>query len=97
VGLAGEADLIKGYRAEPEKERLLASALGRLSFINSRRWIRFIQTILPRIQLGKGILPHPLSAVDRTMLSMFYYTVFGKGLDDLGNRFPSIEAAHIPL
>lgn len=27
------------------------------------------------------------------MLSMFYYTVFGKGLADLGNRFPSIEAA----
>ena len=27
------------------------------------------------------------------MLSMFYYTVFGKGLDDPGNRFPSIEEA----
>ena len=27
------------------------------------------------------------------MLAMFYYTVFGKGLADLGNRFPSIEAA----
>ncbi|MDR3599510.1 MAG: DUF3427 domain-containing protein [Desulfosporosinus sp.] len=93
VGLAGEADLIKGYRVEPEKERLLASALGRLSFINSRRWIRFLQTILPQIQSGKGTLLHPLSAVDRTMLSMFYYTVFGKGLADLGNRFPSIEAA----
>ena len=24
---------------------------------------------------------------------MFYYTLFGKGLEDLGNRFPSIEAA----
>ena len=42
---------------------------------------------------GKGILPHTLSAVDRTMLPMFYYTVFGKGLDDLGNCFSSIEAA----
>jgi len=40
VGLAGEADLIKGYRVEPEKERLLAPALGRLSFINSRRSYR---------------------------------------------------------
>ncbi|WP_206752200.1 hypothetical protein [Desulfosporosinus fructosivorans] len=27
------------------------------------------------------------------MLTMFYYTVFGKGLDDLGNLFPSVEVA----
>jgi len=27
------------------------------------------------------------------MLSMFYYTVWGKGLDDLGKRFDSIEEA----
>ncbi|MHB8127151.1 MAG: DUF3427 domain-containing protein [Desulfitobacteriaceae bacterium] len=93
VGLAAQAGLLKGYRSDQERERLLASALGRLSFVNSRRWIRFLQTILPQIQLSKGILAHPLPAVERTMLSMFYYTVFGKGLDDLGNRFPSIEEA----
>ena len=93
VGLAGEADLIRDFRVDPERERLLASALGRLSFINSRRWIRFLQTILPQIQLSKGRLACPLPAVERTMLAMFYYTVFGKGLEDLGNRFPSIEAA----
>ncbi|MHB8127218.1 MAG: DUF3427 domain-containing protein [Desulfitobacteriaceae bacterium] len=93
VGLAAQAGLLKGYRTDQERERLLASALGRLSFVNSRRWIRFMQNILPQIQLSKGILAHPLPAVERTMLSMFHYTVFGKGLDDLGNRFPSIEEA----
>ena len=93
VGLGAQAGLLKGYRADQERERFLASALGKLSFINSRRWIRFLQTILPQLQLNKGILAHPLPAVERTMLSMFYYTVFGKSLVDLGNRFPSIEAA----
>jgi len=93
VGLAAQAGLLKGYSVDQEREHLLALALGRLSFLNSRRWIRFLQTILPEIQSSKGILSHSLPAVERTMLSMFYYTVFGKGLDDLGNRFPSIEAA----
>jgi hypothetical protein len=93
VGLAAQAGLLKGYRVDNEKERLLASALGRLSFVNSRRWIRFIQTILPQIQMSKGILAQPMPAVERTMLSMFYYTVWGKGLDDLGKRFASIEEA----
>ena len=53
----------------------------------------FIQTILPQIQMSKGVLVQSLSAVERTMLSMFYYTVWGKGLDDLGKRFASIEEA----
>ncbi|HEY8910719.1 MAG TPA: DUF3427 domain-containing protein [Desulfosporosinus sp.] len=93
VGLVAQAGLLKEYRADQERERVLAPALGRLSFINSRRWIHFIQTILPQIQSSKGILVHPLAAVERTMLSMFYYTVWGKGLDDLGKRFDSIEEA----
>ena len=52
-----------------------------------------MQTILPQLLLSRGILAHQLPAVERTMLSMFYYTVFGKGLEDLGNRFTSIEEA----
>lgn len=56
VGLAAQADLLKGYKIDQERERLLAPALGRLSFINSGRWIRFIQTILSQIQSSKGIL-----------------------------------------
>ncbi|HUS90030.1 MAG TPA: DUF3427 domain-containing protein [Desulfosporosinus sp.] len=38
-------------------------------------------------------LLHPLTSVERTMLMMVYYTVWGKGLGDLGNRFASIEEA----
>ena len=91
VGLAAQAGLLKGYKGDQERERLLASALGRMSFVNSRRWIRFMQTILPQIQMSKGILVQSMSVVERTMLSMFYYTVWGKGLDDLGKRFASIE------
>jgi len=93
VGLAAQTGLLKGYRVDEEKEHLLASALGRLSFINSRRWIRFIQMILPQIRMRKGILLQSLSVVERTMLSMFHYTMWGKGLDDLGKRFASIEQA----
>ena len=38
VRLATQADLLKGYKVDQERERLLAPALGRLSFVNSRRW-----------------------------------------------------------
>jgi hypothetical protein len=103
TGLAVQADLLKGYRTDPERERLLVPALGRLSFINSRRWIRFLQAILPQIRMGKGmsakgmsakgVSAPTLSAVERTMLVMFYYTLWGKGLDDLSKRFASIEEA----
>lgn len=72
---------------------MLASALGRLSLLNSRRWINFIQKILPEILLGKGSLGHSLTAVERTMLTMLHYTLWGKGLSDLGKRFASIEEA----
>ncbi|KJR46371.1 ATPase [Desulfosporosinus sp. I2] len=93
VGLAAQAGLIKGYKVQQERESLIASALGRLSLANSRRWIRFIQTILPQIQVGKGVLLNPLTSAEKTMLTMAYYTVWGKGLGDLGNRFASIEKA----
>ncbi|MHB8076696.1 DUF3427 domain-containing protein [Desulfosporosinus fructosivorans] len=93
VGLAAQAGLIKGYKVQQERESLIASALGRLSLANSRRWIRFMQSILPQIQLGKGVLLNPLTLVEKTMLTMAYYTAWGKGLGDLGNRFTSIEKA----
>ncbi|HBW39042.1 MAG: hypothetical protein VR66_02765 [Peptococcaceae bacterium BRH_c23] len=52
-----------------------------------------MQKILPEILLGKGSLGHSLTAVERTMLTMLHYTMWGKGLSDLGNRFASIEEA----
>ncbi|EGW38292.1 DEAD/DEAH box helicase [Desulfosporosinus sp. OT] len=93
VGLAAQAGLLKGYQVDTERERLLASALGRLSFVNSRRWICFMQKILPLILLGEGSLLQSLTTVERTMLTMVHYTLWGKGLGDLGNRFASIEEA----
>jgi len=93
VGLAAQAGLLKEYRVQQERENLIAGALGRLSLANSRRWICFMQRILPKIQLGKGALLQSLTSVERTMLTMVYYTVWGKGLGDLGNRFASIEQA----
>ncbi|MDD4347209.1 MAG: DUF3427 domain-containing protein, partial [Desulfitobacteriaceae bacterium] len=128
TGLAVQADLLKGYRTDPERERVLVSALGKLSFINSRRWIRFLQDILPQIRMSKGKPVKvmsvngrsakgvsakcmsakgisvngmsakgrsalSISAAERTMLVMFYYTLWGKGLDALDKRFASIEEA----
>ncbi|OLN27228.1 hypothetical protein DSOL_4653 [Desulfosporosinus metallidurans] len=52
-----------------------------------------MQEILPEILLGKGSLGHSLTAVERTMLTMLHYTLWGKGLSDLGKRFASIEEA----
>jgi len=91
VGLAAQVGFLKGYSVQQERESLMAAAFGRLSLANSRRWIRFMQTILPQIQLGKGALLHPLTMLERSMLMMVYYTIWGKGLGDLGNRFSSIE------
>jgi len=93
VGLAAQAGLLKGYQVDAERERLLASALERLSLVNSRRWINFMQKILPQILLGEGSLGNSLTSVERTMLTMVHYTLWGKGLSDLGNRFASIEEA----
>ncbi|ODA41862.1 Helicase [Desulfosporosinus sp. BG] len=46
VGLAAQAGLLTGYEVDAERERLLASALGKLTFVDSRRWIGFMQKIL---------------------------------------------------
>jgi len=93
TGLAIQAGLLPGYISSPERERLLSAAFGRLSWANSRRWIRFMQNVLPQIRTGKGDLLQHLTAGERTMLKMFYYTIWGKGLEDLDNRFDSIEEA----
>ena len=74
VGLAAQAGLLKGYQVDAVRERLLASALGRLSFVNSRRWIGFMQKILPEIRSGKGSLGYSLTGGERTMLIMLHYT-----------------------
>ncbi len=91
--LASEADLVAKDSADDQNERMLASAFLRLSSANSRRWITFLLDILPRIKSNHGYIEDNLSGIERTMLTMFHYTVYGKGLDDLDNAFSSIEEA----
>jgi len=92
-GLAVQGDLIKEHIIDPERESLMALALGRLSFANSRRWLGFLLQILPELKEKKGSCLKKLSGVERIMLTMFHYTLWGKGLKDLGGRFQTIEEA----
>lgn len=66
-----------GVREDFEEpvETALTKAFGRLSAIDSRRWIRFLLDILPKLDdtdFGK------LTMVAQRMLQMFYITVWGK-------------------
>ena len=91
--LAAEAVLLVKYSVDDKNNRIVASAFLRLSSANSRRWITYLLDILPRIKSNHGYIEDNLSGIERTMLTMFHYTVYGKGLDDLDNTFSSIEAA----
>ena len=60
-------------------ETALTKAFGRLAAIDSRRWIRFLLGILPRlddVDFGK------LSPVEQRMLQMFYITIWGKAAEN---------------
>jgi superfamily II DNA or RNA helicase len=74
-------------------ERLIANGFLRLSFANSRRWIKYLLRILPVIKSNQGLASSSLSSVERTMLTMLHYTFWLRGLDDLEQGFRSIEAA----
>jgi superfamily II DNA or RNA helicase/HKD family nuclease len=93
TGLAVQSGLIEGYSIEPEREKLISAAFGRLSLANSRRWLQFLLTVLPRLKENGGTLKSKLNSVEQTMLVMLYYTIWGKGLDELEGGFKSIEAA----
>ncbi|MDD4437326.1 MAG: DUF3427 domain-containing protein, partial [Tissierellia bacterium] len=74
-------------------EKLIANGFLRLAAANSRRWINFLLDILPEIKSKQGVADLSLSNVERTMLTMLHYTIWLKGLDDLEQKFGSIEAA----
>ena len=66
-----------GVKADFEEsvEAVLTKAMGRLSAIDSRRWIYFLLKILPNLDdTDFGAL----SPVNQRMMQMFYITVWGK-------------------
>ena len=75
--LCARADVIEDF-IEP-LEDLLTKALARLAVIDSRRWIRFLLDLLPRLD---DVDFAALSERERRMLQMFYVTVWGKAAED---------------
>ena len=73
--------VIAGIRENFEEpvETVLTKAFGRLSAMDSRRWIQFLLKLLPHLDdtdFGK------LSPIEKRMLQMFYITVWGKSVAD---------------
>ena len=71
--ICARADMIADFN-EP-LEKVLTKALGRLAVVDSRRWIRFLLDVLPRLN---DVDFTALSELEQRMLQMFYVTVWGK-------------------
>lgn len=56
-------------------EDTVTKALSRVAAIDSRRWIRFLISILPRLD---NVEFSALRALEKRMLQMFYITIWGK-------------------
>ena len=74
--ICARADVIEDF--EEPLEETLTKAFARLAVIDSRRWIRFLLDILPRID---NVDFNALSDIEKRMLQMFYITVWGKAAD----------------
>ncbi len=75
--LCARAGVTDDFQEPPEET--LTKAMAKLSVIDSRRWIRFLLDLLPRLSdVDFGRLP-PL---EKRMLQMFYITVWGKAAED---------------
>lgn len=74
--ICARADAIEDF--EESLEETLTKAFARLAVIDSRRWIRFLLDILPRID---DVDFNALSDIEKRMLQMFYITVWGKAAD----------------
>ena len=75
--LCARADVIDDF--EEPLEETLTKAMGRLAMIDSRRWIRFLLDLLPRLN---DVNFDQLPDVGKRMLQMFYITVWGKAVED---------------
>jgi superfamily II DNA or RNA helicase len=60
-------------------EEVLTRAFSRLVSIDSRRWITFLLSLIPRLNDTDF---SALSPIDKRMLQMFYITVWGKAAED---------------
>ena len=67
--------------AEPLEETIRKACL-KLTTIDSRRWIRFLLNILPRLD---DVDFNALTAIEKRMMEMFYVTVWGKAAEDWNN------------
>ncbi len=79
--ICARADAIKDF--EEPLEDSLTKAFARLSVINSRRWIAFLLSVLPRLD---DVDFDALTDVEKRMLQMFYITVWGKAADSWDNE-----------
>ena len=75
--ICARADVIADF-TEPLEE-MLTKALGRLAVVDSRRWIRFLLDLLPRLD---DVDFAALGELEQRMLQMFYVTVWGKVAED---------------
>ncbi len=91
--LAAEAEASYATGRDDRQDKFMANALMRLTAANSRRWIKFLLEVLPRIKASQGCVEAGPSQRERIMLTMFHYTVYSRGLDDLDHGFSSIEEA----
>ncbi len=74
--LCARADVIDDFSELIEET--MTKALSRLAVIDSRRWISFLLSILPRLNTADY---SAMPVVERRMLQMFYITVWGKAAD----------------
>ena len=75
--LCARADVMDDFQ-EPLEEAL-TKAMRRLAVIDSRRWIRFLLELLPRLD---NVNFAALGELEQRMLQMFYVTVWGKAAED---------------
>lgn len=74
--ICARADVTPDF-SEPLEE-IFTKALGRLAVVDSRRWIRFLLDLLPRLD---NVDFSALSELEQRMLQMFYVTVWGKAAE----------------
>ena len=75
--ICARADVTEDF-AEP-LEDMMTKAFARLAVIDSRRWIRFLLDVLPRLD---DIDFAAMTDVEKRMMQMFYITVWGKAAED---------------